>query len=73
MQVLVFTFLITPDFKKSLKTTQNKKRYNKIVHLARSTLNSIENIISEVLINNKISLYNKTLQQLLMKKKNIEK
>ena len=38
-----------------------------------STLNSIENIISEVLINNEISLYNKTLQQLLMKKKNIEK
>ena len=42
--------------KKLLKTTRNKKKkYNKIVMLARSKLNSIESKISEALINNKIS------------------
>ena len=39
-----------------LKTTRNKKKkHNKIVMLARSKLNSVENKISEALINNKIS------------------
>ena len=42
--------------KKLLKTTRNKKKkHNKIVMLARSKLNSIENKISEALINNEIS------------------
>ena len=39
-----------------LKTTKNKKnKHNKIVMLARSKLNSIENKISEALINIEIS------------------
>ena len=42
--------------KKLLKATRNKKkRYNKIVMLARSKLNSIKSKISEALINNQIS------------------
>ena len=42
--------------KKLLKTTRNqKKEHNKIVMLAKSKLNSIENKISEVLMNNQIS------------------
>ena len=42
--------------KKLLKTTRNKKKkYNKIVMLARSKLNSIQSKISEALINNEIS------------------
>ena len=42
--------------KKFLKTAQNKKKkHNKIVTLARTKLNSIENKISEALINNEIS------------------
>ena len=42
--------------KKLLKTTRNKKKeHNKIVMLAKSKLNSIENKISEVLMNNQIS------------------
>ena len=37
------------------KTTRNKKKkHNKIVILATSTLNSIESKISEALINNEI-------------------
>ena len=40
--------------KKLLKTTRNKKKYNKIVKLARSKLNSIESKISQALINNEI-------------------
>ena len=53
----------TGIMKKLLKTTRNKKKkHNKIVMLARSKLNSIESKISEALINNK----------LLMKRKNIE-
>ena len=49
-------FLIsTPIIKKLLKTTRNKKnKYNKIVMLAWSKLNSIESKISEALINNEI-------------------
>ena len=42
--------------KKLLKTTRNKKKkHNEIVILAWSILNSIENKISEKLINNEIS------------------
>ena len=50
-------FSITIEFvKKFLKATRNKKKkYNKIVILARSKLNSIESKISEALINNEIS------------------
>ena len=50
-------FSITTEIiKKLLKTTRNKKKkHNKIVMLARSKLNSIENKISEALINNEIS------------------
>ena len=48
---LIFTGLM----KKILKTTRNKKKkHNKIVMLARSKLNSIENKISTALINNEI-------------------
>ena len=54
---LSFAFsLCTGLVKQLLKTTRNKKKkYNKIVMLARSKLNSIENKISEALINNQIS------------------
>ena len=50
-------FSITSGFvKKFLKTKRNeKKKHNKIVMLARSKLNSIENKISEALINNENS------------------
>ena len=42
--------------KKLLKTTRNKKKkYNEIIMLARSKLNSIEIKISEALINSEIS------------------
>ena len=52
-----FTFSITSGFaKKFLKTIRNKKKkHNKIVMLARSKLNSIENKISKALIDNDIS------------------
>ena len=52
-----FTFLITSRFvKKFLKTIRNqKKKHNKIVMLARSKLDSIENKISKALSDNKIS------------------
>ena len=51
-----FTFSITSGFvKKFLKTIRNKKKkYNKIVMLARSKLNSIESKISKALMDNKI-------------------
>ena len=49
-------FLIsTGIMKKLLKTTRNKKKYNKIVILSWSKLNSIESKISETLINNEFS------------------
>ena len=53
---LSLTFsLCTGLVKKLLKTTRNKKnKHNKIVVLARSKLNSIENKISEALMNNQI-------------------
>ena len=52
-----FTFSITSGFvKRLLKTIRNKKkRHNKIVMLARSKLNSIENKISKALTDNEIS------------------
>ena len=47
--------LCTILVKKLLKATRNKKKkHNKIVMLARSKLNSIENKIPEALINNQI-------------------
>ena len=46
--------ITTGIVKKLLKTTRNKKKH-KIVLLARSKLNSIENKMSEALINNEIS------------------
>ena len=46
----------TGIIKKLFKTTRNtKKKYNKIVMLARSKLNSIESKLSQALINNEIS------------------
>ena len=48
--------LCTGLVKKLLKATRNKKKkYNKIVMLARSKLNSIASKISGTLINNQIS------------------
>ena len=52
-----FTFSITSGFvKRFLKTMRNKKKkHNKIVMIARSKLNSIENKISKALTDNEIS------------------
>ena len=54
---LSLTFsLSTGIVKKLLKTTRNKmKKHNKIIMLARSKLNSIENKVSDALINSEIS------------------
>ena len=54
--IFSLTFSISTGIvKKLLKTTGNKKKkHNKIVKSARSTLNSIECKISETLINNEI-------------------
>ena len=51
-----FSFAITSGFiKKILKTIRSKKKkHNKIVMLARSKLNSIEDKISKALIDNEI-------------------
>ena len=54
MQVSVLHFYCLQDLlktaKKLLKTTRNKyKKYNKIIMLARSKLNSIESKISKAL------------------------
>ena len=51
------TFSVTSGFvKKFLKTARNKKKkHSKIVMLARSKLNSIENKISKALVDNEIS------------------
>ena len=57
--------------KKLLKATRNKqKKYNKIVMLARSKLNSIESKISEALINNEIS--HEDFMTIINEQKNIE-
>ena len=52
-----FAFLVSIGIiKKLLKTTGNKfKKHKNIVMLARSKLNSIENKISQALINNEVS------------------
>ena len=52
-----FTFSITSGFvKKFLKAIRNKKKkHNKIIMLARSKLNSIENKISKAWLDNEIS------------------
>ena len=52
-----FTFSITSGFiKKFLETIRNnQEKHNKIVMLAKSKLNSIENKISKALIDNEIS------------------
>ena len=52
-----FTFSITSGLiKRFLKRIRNKKKkHNKIVMLARSTLNTIENKISKVLMDNELS------------------
>ena len=48
--------MFTGVIKNLLKTSGNKKKkHNKVVMLARSKLSSIENKISEALINNEIS------------------
>ena len=52
---LIFS-LTTGTIKKLLKITRNKKkRHNKIVMLAKSKLNSIENLMSQALIDLEIS------------------
>ena len=51
---LISTWIIKKLFK---KTRNKKKKHNKIFILARSKLNSIESKISEVLINNEVSLH----------------
>ena len=60
--------IFTGIVKKLLRN--KKKKHNEIVILARSKSNSIESKISEALINSEIS--HEDLEQLLMKKKNIE-
>ena len=56
---------------KLLKTTRNKKKKkNRMVMLARSKLNSIENKISEALINNEIS--HESFMTIINEEKNIE-
>ena len=62
-------FSIFTGIVKKLLRNKNKK-HNEIVILARSKSNSIESKISEALINSEIS--HEDLEQLLMKKKNIE-
>ena len=48
--------MITGIIRKLLKTTRNKKKkYNKIVMLAKRKLSNIENLISQVLIDSEIS------------------
>ena len=48
--------LTTGIIKKLLKITRNKKKkYNKIIMLAKTKLNSIENLMSQALINLEIS------------------
>ena len=57
--------------KKFLKTTRNKKKkHNKIVMLARSKLNSIENKISKALMDNEIS--HEDFETIINEEKNIE-
>ena len=63
--------ITTGIVKKLLKTTRNKKRkYNKIVMLARIRLNSIESKISKSLINNEIS--HEDFMAIINEEKNIQ-
>ena len=70
--MLRFTFSITSGFVKTfLKTIRNKKKkHNKIVMLARSTLNSIENKISRALMDDEIS--HEDFETIINVEKNIE-
>ena len=67
-----FTFSITSGFvKKFLKTIRNKKKkHNKIVMLARSKLNGIENKLSKALMDNEIS--HEDFDTIINEEKNIE-
>ena len=67
-----FMFSIRSEFvKRFLKTIRNKKKkHNKIVMLARSKLNSIENKIFEALMDNEIS--HEDLETISNEEKNIE-
>ena len=52
---IVFS-LVTEIIKKLLKTTKNKKKkHDKILMLAKSKLNSIENLVSQALIDMEVS------------------
>ena len=59
MQALILHLHCLQDFikiiEKIVKSTKKSKKHNKIVMLARSKLNSMENKISAALINNEIS------------------
>ena len=69
---LSLAFSFSNGLVKKLSITRNKKKkYNKIVMLARSKLNSKESKISEALINNQIS-HEDFNEQLSMKKDVIE-
>ena len=66
-----FTFSSTSGLvKKFLKAIRNKKKHNKIVMLARSKSNSIENKISKPLTDNEISL--EDFKTIINEEKNIE-
>ena len=67
-----FTFSITSGFvKRFLKTIRNKKKkHNKIVMLARSKLNSLENKMSKALTDNEIS--HEDFEAIISEEKNIE-
>ena len=56
MQILVLHFQVLENCEKTVKKERKKKKkHNKIVMLARNKLNSIENKISEALVNNKVN------------------
>ena len=67
-----FTFSITSGFmKRFLKTIRyKKKKHNKIVMLARSKLNNIENKISKAMADNEIS--HEDFEITIYEEKNIE-
>ena len=63
--------LTTGIIKKLLKITRKKKKHNKIVLLAKSKLNSIENSMSQALID--LDILMKNLKRLLMRNRNMNK
>ena len=65
-----FTFSITSRFVKMFLKTIRKKKHNKIVMLAKSKLNSIENKISKALTDNGIS--DEDFETIINEEKNIE-